>query len=125
MSDTPPTVLFLRNPDLRTVYAPLVDVRLGQSGLHLLPFVPPAATDEDVQERDGRAVIEVRAGGDVLVPFEAVERLLRDLSGQFRAALVTRMKADAAAAGIELPPDEDIVIEGLEDIFALADGGAR
>jgi hypothetical protein len=120
MNEPTPTVVFRRDPEAPTTYAPLVDVRVGQHGLHLLPFVPPAATEADVRVVDGRPVVEVVAGADLLVPLESVERLIRDLAGQFRAAVVGRMRADAAAEGLEMPPDEDIVVEGLQDVFALA-----
>ena len=115
-----PTPHFRRNPDAPFVYAPMVDVRKGQQGLHLLAFVAPAAAPPDVRWEGDEAHVDVWSSGELLVPFEAMERLIRDLAGQFRSAVVGNLLAEAAAQGMELPREEDIVVTGLQDIFDLA-----
>ncbi|MCO4770083.1 MAG: hypothetical protein KDA24_08650 [Deltaproteobacteria bacterium] len=118
-----PQVFFLRNPEVPTTYSPLVDVRVGQNGLHLLSFVPPAAAPADLEMRNGQPSIVVRSHSEIMVPLDGVERLIRDLCSQFRATLVNRIRKDAEANGLEMPPDEEIVFNGMEDIFAV--GRAR
>lgn len=114
----PPEPHFRRNPEAPFHYAPLVDVRKGTEGLHLLAFVPPAAAPPDVEWRDGEPHLDVWSQGEVLVPYESVERLIRDLASQFRGAVLENLRRDAAREGIEV--DDDVVVNGLEDIFALA-----
>jgi hypothetical protein len=74
-----PQVFFLRNPEVPTTYSPLVDVRVGQNGLHLLSFVPPAAAPADLEMRNGQPSIVVRSHSEIMVPLDGVERLIRDL----------------------------------------------
>ena len=112
-----PTVRFLRNPNNATVYAPLIDIRTSQHGLHLLTFVPPAAAPADVVTVNGQPTIELRSDAELLVPVESAERFIRDLCFQFKNVLLSGLKRDAAAAGLEVPPDDEIVFNGLEDIF--------
>lgn len=112
-----PMVRFLRNPANPTVYAPLIDIRTSQHGLHLLTFVPPAAAPADVLTVNGQPTIEIRSDAELLIPLESTERFIRDLCFQFKNVLMSRLKADAAAAGLEVPPDDEIVFNGLEDIF--------
>ena len=112
-----PMVRFLRNPANATIYAPLIDIRTSQHGLHLLTFVPPAAAPADVMVKNGQPTIEIRSDAELLVPLDSVERVIRDLCFQFKNVLMTRLKRDAAAAGLEVPADEDIVFAGLEDVF--------
>ena len=112
---------FRRDPEVGITYAPLIDVRTSQYGLHLLTFVPPAATPDDLQLQDGQPIIELRASSEVLVPLSAVERLIRDLSKQLRATLIKRLKQDAAANGLEVD-EASIEWAGLQDIMAVADG---
>jgi|GEM_PF-3152577 len=114
-----PQVRFLRDPEVHTTYSPLVDVRISQHGLHLLSFIPPAAAPVDLEMVDGKPTITVRSHNEVLVPLENVERLIRDLSSQFKATLISRLKKDAVAAGMEMPPDDELVFNGLTDIFAV------
>ena len=114
-----PAVRFLRNPAVGTVYSPLIDIRSTQHGLHLLSFVPPAAAPADVVVRNGVPVVEVRSSGEVLVPLESVERLIRDLCTVYKNTLLTRLKRDAAASGLTIPADHEITFNGLEDIFAV------
>ena len=114
-----PTVRFLRNPSVGTVYSPLIDVRSTQHGLHLLSFVPPAAAPADVVVRNGAPVVEVRSSGEVLVPLESVERLIRDLCTVYKNTLLARLKRDAATSGLNIPSDDEITFTGLEDIFAV------
>ena len=61
--------------------------------------------------------MEIRSDAELLVPLDSVERVIRDLCFQFKNVLMTRLKRDAAAAGLEVPADEDIVFAGLEDVF--------
>jgi hypothetical protein len=116
---TPPQMRFLRDPEVATTYSPLVDVRISQHGLHLLSFIPPAAAPVDLEMVNGQATITVRSHSELLVPLEGVERLIRDLSTQFQATLISRLKKDAAAAGLDMPPDDELKFNGLEDIFAI------
>jgi hypothetical protein len=116
---TTPQVRFVRDPEVPTTYSPLVDVRISQQGLHLLSFIPPAAAPVDLEMRDGQPTLTVKAHSELLVPLEGVERLIRDLSSQFKATLVSRLKKDAQAAGLEMPPDDELTFHGLEDIFAV------
>ena len=112
-----PQVRFLRNPENPTIYSPLIDIRTSQHGLHLLTFVPPAAAPADVMMKNGQPTIEIRSDAELLVPLDSVERVIRDLCFQFKNVLMTRLKRDAAAAGLEVPADDEIVFNGLEDIF--------
>ena len=114
-----PQVFFLRNPEVPTTYSPLIDVRVGQSGLHLLSFVPPAAAPADLEMRNGQPSIVVRSHNEIMVPLDGVERPIRDLCSQFRSTLIGRLKKDAEANGLEMPPDDEIVFNGMEDIFAV------
>lgn len=114
-----PQVFFLRNPEVPTTYSPLIDVRVGQAGLHLLSFVPPAAAPADLEMRDGQPAIVVRSHNEIMIPLDGCERLIRDLCSQFRSTLISRIKKDAIAAGMEIPPDDEIVFNGMEDIFAV------
>ena len=116
---TTPQMRFLRDPEVPTTYSPLVDVRVSQHGLHLLSFIPPAAAPVDLEMVNGKPTLTVRAHAELLVPLESVERLIRDLSSQFKATLISRLKKDAAAAGMEVPPDDELVFNGMEDIFAV------
>lgn len=120
-----PTPHFRRNPDAPFAYSPMVDVRKGQTGLHLLSFVSPAAAPPDVRWEDGEPHIDVWSQAELLVPFESMERLIRDLATQFKSSVLGNLMAEAAAAGMELPPVEDIVVTGLEDIFAVAEERER
>ncbi len=123
--DRAPEPHFRRNPDAPFAYSPLVDVRKGQNGLHLLSFVPPAAAPPDVRWEEGEPHIDVWSQAELLVPFESIERLIRDLATQFKSAVVGNLLAEAAAQGMELPAAEDIVVQGLEDIFAVAEERER
>ena len=114
-----PAIRFLRNRDVPTVYSPLVDVRTSQQGLHPLSYVAPAAAPADVEMLDGQPVINVRSQAELLVPLEGVERLIRDLCSQYKATLINRLKADAVAAGMTVPPDDELTFTGLEDIWAV------
>jgi hypothetical protein len=117
--DQSPTPHFRRNPDAPFAYSPMVDVRKGQNGLHLLSFVAPAAAPPDVRWEGDEPHIDVWSQAELLVPFDAMERLIRDLSTQFKSAVIGNLMADAAAQGMELPPEDEIVVTGLEDIFAI------
>lgn len=117
--DTSPTPHFRRNPDAPFAYSPMVDVRRGQQGVHLLSFVAPASAPPDVRWDGDEPHIDVWSQAELLVPYEAVEQLIRDLAGQLKAAVVGNLMAEAAAQGMELPNAEDIVVQGLEDIFSI------
>jgi hypothetical protein len=112
---------FRRNPDNTIIYAPLIDVRSAQWGLHLLTFVPPAATPVDVVIENGKPILDIRATSEILVPLGSVERLIRDLSKQLKVTLMKRLQADAAQSGLEVDADS-IEWRGLEDIMAVAEG---
>ncbi len=118
--DQAPTPHFRRNPDAPFAYSPIVDVRKGQAGLHLLSFVAPASAPPDVRWEGDEPHIDVWSQAELLVPFEAAEQLIRDLAAQFKSSIVGNLMAEAAAQGMELPPEDEIVVTGLEDIFAIA-----
>ncbi len=115
-----PKVDFKRNPDVPVVYSTVIDVRTSQYGLHLLSFVSPAATPDDVVMKDGEETIEVFAESELLVPLDAAERLIRDLASQFRKVVLKELRQGAEAEGLQMPPDDEVHVEGLDDIFALA-----
>jgi hypothetical protein len=123
--DQAPTPHFRRNPDAPFRYSPMIDVRSGQGGLHLLSFVAPASAPPDVRWEGDEPHIDVWSQAELMVPLESVERLIRDLATRFKAAVVGKLMAEAAAQGMELPDPEDIVVRGLEDIFAVTEERER
>ena len=119
--DKKPQVRFRRNSDAPLLYAPLIDVRTSQHGLHLLTYVPPAAAPSDLLLLEGDPIIDVLASSELIVPMDSVPRLIRDLAFQFRNTIIQRLKNDAAQAGIEVPDSDDaFTINGLDDIMAVA-----
>ncbi len=107
------TPVFKRNPAAPKHYARMVDVRAGRDAFHLLLYLPPAADPDEIYLDEGRPHLTVPSCAEVILPIDAIQPLIQGLAQQLNDYVISRMREDAAAQGIELA--EDLTLEGISE----------